>query len=1292
MAIALVLTMTPEISGQGTTSGGFKGVVRDRATQKPIPGAKVVLKNQQFGTQSTVITDENGNYLKTSLAPGDYDIEVSADGYVTSTQTGQTLYAMANYPVEPNPFNLEAVTAAVSPTPVVVDPTTPPTTPPAVVKDKDDGDREGQSISMDPRRVGIFDRGAVSGLPLGSSTLTRTFDELALLVVGVNPPPQAIGNTVGPGVGGGVGTSGQFSVNGLRSRANNFTVDGSDNNDEDIGVRRQGFFSLVPQPIESIQEYQITTLLAPAEFGRNLGAQVNALSRSGGNQFHGNFYGMFNSERLNAKNFFDNDSGNSTTGLTGRRSDQSVVPVFIDGVGATVTNGAGDKDEMTLFQGGFAFGGPIVKNRAFFFISGEGQELDGTQERHFAVPTVEQRGFVGSGATGLQQCQLDINRNCVPGATFNFGFPTSIDGDAVFSLFPFANDPNGVFGRNTYTEALSTDARGLILSGKIDLNLFRIKGNQQVLTARYNYSDDERDLTDVGGAIFSAVRPIVRTDNFSTYLTGSITATTSNELRFSWGRTRLRFDELRDQTGFLRPITRAFNNPQDGRFLLNARRFFNDTLPVGCSPAGCFAPNRADYSSAGTTELSGLGLIGQLHVAGFSSVGVDVFNFPQSRVNDTYQLADTFRWQRGRHSFSFGADIRRTFLESDLPRNSRPLVTFNGAPDGFDLCSTAGINCASTPPLSTNQNACGLSRFCAPTDLAAVGGASGFFQSLVLSGRDSMINLRYNQINLFGQDDWRLRPNVLLTYGLRYDYNTVPEEEDGKIEGTFSQTLPSQVSQLSRFIDGRSKIFDPDKNNFAPRVGLAVGIGSSTVVRGGFGIYFDQVLGAVVSQSRNVFPTFTTANFGGGLPSCQDFGGTSVSCSSPNAFLRRLELLNPLATTLGGIGLIQNGTLNTINPAISQSALLNGLLTLFPNFNFNGGVRVAGSPYGATLPERNLETPFSRQYAISVEHRLFRDSFLTVAYVGTQGRKLMRFSNPNLGSNYVTPTQRVDIDQNGLPFVNIFTLDPTSNIYSNLFAGRPSPLIGPISRFETSGESRYDSVQVGLRGRMMAGRMQYNLNYVRGTVKDDVSDVFDLAGSSALPQNSVTPSNEYAPANFDARHRLTYSFIFDGPTFKNNPDVVRYLFGGWQMSSSGRFNTGQPFTVNSIYDVNLDGNLTDRLNNTAFIGRTDDRFRPLSLTCTRVECESMLAAFGRDGAVGRNSFRASSVLDLDFSLSRRFAFTDSHNLQFRMDIFNFIDRANFGIPVRFLEAPGFGRAVETITPGRRIQFGLKYNF
>ena len=141
------------------------------------------------------------------------------------------------------------------------------------------------------------------------------------------------------------------------------------------------------------------------------------------------------------------------------------------------------------------------------------------------------------------------------------------------------------------------------------------------------------------------------------------------------------------------------------------------------------------------------------------------------------------------------------------------------------------------------------------------------------------------------------------------------------------------------------------------------------------------------------------------------------------------------------------------------------------------------------------------------------------------------------------------------------------------------------------------------------------------------------------------------------------------------------------------FQTGQPFTVNSIYDVNLDGNLTDRLNSTQGIIVTGDSRQPLRLaTDTDSARTALLAAPGADGQVGRNSFRAGSIFIGSTALSKKFAFNEQHSLNFRMEIFNLFDTQNYGIPVRFLEAPGFGQATDTVTPGRRIQFGLKYAF
>ena len=342
------------------------------------------------------------------------------------------------------------------------------TNPVAPLPSAENTDVRGQINTLDAQRGGAFTDAEIGELPLGGTTLTRTFDELALLVAGVVLPPQPIGagnGTVGPGIGAGVGTSGQFVVNGLRSRANNFTVDGSDDNDEDIGVRRQGFVALVPQSIESIKEFQIITLLAPAQFGRNLGAQVNAISKSGGSRTHGTLYGFFNSSQLNARNYFDTTNGNAVTPVRAATNQPVLIASsatfnsftrnfeLINNRPLTTRNESGGEDSFTLRHGGGVVGGAILPDKMFYFLSAEGQVINATKEESFAVPTVIQRGAFNSGASGIFSDRFNQQRAA-------FAFPATPGGDAIFSLFPFSNNPAGEYGANTFTQVLPANGRG----------------------------------------------------------------------------------------------------------------------------------------------------------------------------------------------------------------------------------------------------------------------------------------------------------------------------------------------------------------------------------------------------------------------------------------------------------------------------------------------------------------------------------------------------------------------------------------------------------------------------------------------------------------------------------------------------------------------------------------------------------------------------------------------------------------------------------------------------------------
>src|ERR1043165_3145843 len=427
-----------EVAAQDTVTGAFEGTVSDSQSGAELKSALVEITNQQTGLTISVRTDFRGRFYQGLLTPGVYRISVSAPNYETR-EVLQRLKITYTGEVVPVPVALDPAPAV--PPPVVV-----PTPAPA----HEDTEIRASIIMTDARRSGSFTQEEVSTLPLGATTFARTFDELALLLPGVLPPPQTLGTVAGPGVGAGVGSAGQFSVNGLRSRANNFTVDGSDNNDEDIGVRRQGFVALIPQQIESVKEYQAITLLAPAQFGRNIGAQVNAVSKSGGNETHGTVYGFFNSSQLNARSFFDTTKGNDLLPLTaGNNQPVLLCPANnptcqVNGVTSAgggqrifVRNQSGGKDTFTMAQGGAVIGGPLIPERMFYFFSMEGELINASQEHSFAVPTVDQRGFNNTGATGIFQNPGPV------GASSVISFPTTGRGDAVFSLYPFANNPEG---------------------------------------------------------------------------------------------------------------------------------------------------------------------------------------------------------------------------------------------------------------------------------------------------------------------------------------------------------------------------------------------------------------------------------------------------------------------------------------------------------------------------------------------------------------------------------------------------------------------------------------------------------------------------------------------------------------------------------------------------------------------------------------------------------------------------------------------------------------------------------
>lgn len=211
---------------------------------------------------------------------------------------------------------------------------------------------------------------------------------------------------------------------------------------------------------------------------------------------------------------------------------------------------------------------------------------------------------------------------------------------------------------------------------------------------------------------------------------------------------------------------------------------------------------------------------------------------------------------------------------------------------------------------------------------------------------------------------------------------------------------------------------------------------------------------------------------------------------------------------------------------------------------------------------------------------------------------------------------------------------------------------------------------------------------------DDVSDVFDVAGAFVLPQDDRNLRSERGLANFDMRHRFVISVVSELPIlgrFDNARGLAGAVLGGWRASAISSHQSGQPFTVNSTLDINLDGNLTDRLDSLGgLVTEVDRRVRIRVLPGT--DRLDLLAPLGANGRVGRNTFRGSSMHETNVSLKKSFQMQGERALTIRCEVFNLWNRPQFGIPVRLLEAPSFGQSVETRQTARQIQFAVKYSF
>jgi hypothetical protein len=678
----------------------------------------------------------------------------------------------------------------------------------------------------------IIDNRKVEDLPLNG----RDFAQLARL----NPGVASSGG--GRGQQGGEGGVSGYSSNGQRSTSNNFMVDGVDNNDYFGGAAAQ-----IPS-IDSIQEFEVQTNTFSAEYGRNTGSVVNLVTKSGSNQLHGSAYEFFRNDVLDSRNFFND----------------STFP----------------QSALRLNQFGGTFGGPIVKNRTFYFLNYEGFRRAGGITRITNVPTAAERAGMFTDQNG-NPITIAVN-------------PVSAE---IFNLFPQPN-LNSSSG-NFISSPPQSDSTNQFLV-KVDHTLsgsdtLSVRFSRTTIDTFFPFTPGQSG-TNVAGY---GLNQTGANDLVALSYTHVISPRTLNEARFGFTRSDI---YLITQLG-----------PQAATYGFNTGYTSNAPLNLGNIPMLSFSGGFVSGSAA-VSNLGG---------------GIDQ---PSRTATNTFQWIDNLSHTTARHSFKWGGDVRYVQLNRlyDLAFNGQ--ITFSG------LDNTAGTDSSGNPVNIPN-----------PLIDFAQGIPDGALQFIGNSHR----NFRTTSYGIFAQDSFKLRSNVTLNYGLRYELNTVLHEAHGRLSSWWPQNYTTYLNPTDPTIQTNlpaleasgivtqnqvGGVYNGDHNNLAPRIGVAWDVfnNAKTVLRAGYGVFYETIIGNI--------PGNVMLN----PPYLPDFFNSFPFASWPNAFAP------------------------------------------------------SGFPV-LTITQQNLRTPYAQHFNIGVEHQLPGRMLLGLAYVGTTGTKLPRFVQ--IDQAYITQQQ-----------------------------------------------------------------------------------------------------------------------------------------------------------------------------------------------------------------------------------------------------------------------------------------------
>jgi hypothetical protein len=1040
-------------------------------------------------------------------------------------------------------------------------------------------------------------------------------------------------------------TSG-LNMSGQRARANLVNVDGADYTDNSTnGVR-----STVSQ--EAVQEFQIITNNYEPEYGRASGGVVNIITRSGSNEFHGDVFGYLRNRDFQAVNPF------------------STVP----------------DPAYTRVQAGVAFGGPIKKDKTYYYFAFETTRRHETGfssigQDNFGLSPYDASAFLGlpPSAFVIQATpgQIDYLNSTAPGTPGTDRYVVLVGRSSGMALDGVWPGPPALGGGATGFTTTCQVPPCFVPASYQTLNSQR--GNFPVFegTSRYSLRLDHN--------ISNSNRIMLRGNVSPSTITG-IEVGGQDQPFGQNAYSRTSRQTYRD-IAVIAQDTWALGNNKVNEFRFQyARRglsyFFNTDTPGGSDPA--------------------------VNIPGFAYFGREPYSYIQ-RTEKRYQFSDNFSWTIGRHDTKFGGDFNY------LPIDATFTVNYGGVYDfgQFDV----GPFGLPGPPLSAVQ--------------AYGAGLPATFVQGLGSPHDAFSN---KPLGLFWQDSWHVLHNLTVNFGVRYDVEFAPQFKP-----------PTGLAQVGYQFLGLQKGIQTDKNNIQPRIGLAWdprGDGKM-VVRASYGMFYDHpLLGLYFLGDASDGSTSGQLAFGGtgicsgpgkpgNLNAIPIFQGLPIN--NPNPANPCAASLNPAVTAALGY-LPDQQQFQSLN--FPQSIFLNQNY-LNPSTFLPLGFQPFGYPQG-----KNFVYAYSQQANLSIEQDLGKGFALNLAYNFNGGRHLNRpinantvrgdlmvsnffaalaagqtFSSPFAMSGCGSGPQGPWVDSAILNFFRPSGLNPSiagaylgsgggacvalaqqilqglssqgfnTNCDPTTFAFANCIPFGDMDANFSNGSSVYHSLSSNLRKRF-GGHYEFLASYTWSHAIDDSVDL----QSTTTPQDSYFPSHDRSTSLFDQRHRFVFSGVYQTGKLSGSGFASKF-FSNWTLAPLVEFSSGRPFNIITGNGDNLQlSSLTGRPNTT--VNPACGTPVPSKFSPTGVFQEPCLLGFdgtliSLDGNLSRNAGITPWTVFNDLRVAKRIYFGERFNLEMIADMFNLANRYNVSaVSPLFTNA---GQATAAYDP-RQFQFALKLNW